>query len=165
MPFGSEGPPPSGAHARQLARRLVERWEGEDAAELRPVFLVALPERDAAAGYLVIGSVPDLALAASYASSLGCTHALVGAYRAAGGARSLEVSLADVASKAAVATVALAAPPGELHRLEPALDSWLAGALGIASRHDGAALPAANEAAYAAVLEAMDDEVNATLLR
>ena len=53
-------------------------------------------------------------------------------------------------------------PEAALHQAEPALAAWLAAALG--AEVPAAPDPAANEPAYAAILEGMDEEVNATLL-
>jgi len=73
VPFGARGRDSgAGAIGRQLARRLVDRF-ADGAAELRPVFLVAIPEEQSDAGYLVFGSTPDAALAASYGRSIDAT--------------------------------------------------------------------------------------------
>ena len=78
VPFGARGSSPrAGAWARQLARRLVDRFAPEPALELRPVFLVAMPEAAAQAGYLVFGSSPDADLAAQYATSVGDRKSVV----------------------------------------------------------------------------------------
>ena len=55
-------------------------------------------------------------------------------------------------------------PPGELAEAEPALAAWLAARLGVEPSVDVTA-PVANEAAYSALLEGLDEELNATLLR
>lgn len=167
VPFGAVAEGPATAHggrwARQIARRLVERSAGIADLELRPVFLVAMPEATADAGYLVFGSTPDAALAADYARSLDATEVLTGTYRETGGARSLDVALVDVGTRREAARFTREIAPGELHRVEPQLLAWLAGALGIAAPADTAPA-AANEEAYAALLEGMDSEVDATLL-
>lgn len=166
VPFGARSSDPrAGAWGRQIARRLVDRFAGHPDLELKPVFLIAMPQDSwsaGGAGYLVFGSTPDPALAAQYGASLGATHALVGVLRAEGPDREIEATLVDVKAKAVLATMKHSIPDAALHQAEPALAAWLAGALG--ADVPAAPDPAANEPAYAAVLEAMDDEVNATLL-
>lgn len=154
-----------GAWARQIARRLVERFAGNEDVELRPVFLVAMPEADDRPGYLVFGSTPDAALAASYGASLGTTHVLVGTYRESGPSRSLDATLVHVARKQEIARLESSIAPSELHLIEPELARWLVTSLGVAAHSDLDAPGAATEEAYAALLEGMDEEVNATLLR
>jgi tetratricopeptide (TPR) repeat protein/TolB-like protein len=164
IPFGARGTTPrAGAWARQLAARLVERFAHNEAVDVRPVFLVAMPEATSEAGYLVFGSSPGADLAAEYGRSLGATYALAGTYREDGGSRRLEATLVDVASAAVRATRSIAIDPGTLATAEPALARWLGRALGVALASDAPA--AANETAYAALLEGMDEEVTATLLR
>jgi len=166
IPFGARGTAPrAGAWARQLAARLVERFAADEAVDVRPVFLVAMPEAASEAGHLVFGSSPDASLAAEYGRSLGATYALTGIYREDGGSRRLEATLVDVASGAVRATRSIAIDTGTLATSEPALARWLARSVGatIASGSDAPA--AANETAYAALLEGMDEEVTATLLR
>jgi tetratricopeptide (TPR) repeat protein/TolB-like protein len=166
IPFGARGTTPrAGAWARQLAARLVERFARDAAVDVRPVFLVAMPEATSDAGYLVFGSSPDAALAAEYGRSLGATYALTGTYREDGGSRRLEATLVDVASGAVRATRSIAIDPGTLATAEPALGRWLARAVGAAGATDADPPAAANETAYAALLEGMDEEVTATLLR
>ena len=160
VPFGAKSDElRTGAWGRQIARRLVERFAGHADLELKPVFLVAMPEDARQAGYLVFGSTPDAALAAQYGASLGATHALVGLL---GDGRRLTVTLVEVGAKRAIASFARAYPEGSLQQAELALAEWLAGELGTSAPAGGA--PAANEPAYLALLEAMDEEVNATLL-
>lgn len=166
VPFGARASDPrAGAWARQLARRLVDRFAAETGFELRPVFLVAMPEASSDAGYLVFGSSPDADLAARYASSLGATHALSATYgEDPSTGRSLELALVDAASQQAQRhTIEVA--PGGLQEAETGAASWLAMALRIAPSVDVTTPAAANEAAYAALLEGMDEEVSATLLR
>ena len=166
VPFGVRAAsPPAGAWARQLARRLVERFSADASVELRPVFLVAMPEKATDAGYLVFGSSPGPDLAAQYAGSLGATHALTATYREDGDARTIEATLVDAATRGVLDTLALPVAPGALARAETELAAWLARALGVTPTSDVATPAAANEPAYAALLEAMDEEVNATLLR
>ena len=161
VPFGARSSDPrAGAWGRQIARRLVDRFAEHPDLELKPVFLVALPETSSDAGYLVFGSTPDPALAAEYGASLGTTHALSGVLMA-NGDRRLEATLVEVASKETIATFAEPLAPGQLPKAETALASWLAASLGTETPASPA-LP--NEAAYAALLEGMDEEVNATLL-
>jgi tetratricopeptide (TPR) repeat protein len=162
VPFGARSADPrAGAWGRQIARRLVDRFADHAALDLKPVFLVAIGDAPSDTGYLVFGSTPDPALAAQYGASLGTTHALVGALRADGADRTLEATLVDVGAKRAIATLAHPIPPGALAEAEPALASWLATAL---ATDAPAAGPQMAEAAYAALLEGMDEEVNATLL-
>ena len=165
IPFGARATSPrAGAWARQIARRLVDRFARDDALDVRPVFLVTVPETKTDASYLVFGSSPDPDLAASYGASLGATHALTGTLYEDAAGRHLGVSLVEVASRAVIASGPLAVSSNELHLLEPALASWLVTTLGLIST---AALgtAAANEIAYAALLEGMDEEVSETLLR
>jgi tetratricopeptide (TPR) repeat protein len=166
IPFGARGTTPrAGAWARQLAARLVQRFAHDDALEVRPVFLVAMPEATSDAGYLVFGSSPEPGLAAEYARSLDAPFALTGTYREDGGSRRLEVTLVDVANGTARATRSIAIDPGTLATAEPALARWLVRALGVTASAASDPAAAANEAAYAALLEGMDEEVTATLLR
>src|SRR5688500_11600667 len=82
IPFGARGTTArAGAWARQLAARLVERFARDEAVDVRPVFLVAMPEATSDAGYLVFGSSPAADLAAEYGRSLGAAYALTGTYR------------------------------------------------------------------------------------
>jgi tetratricopeptide (TPR) repeat protein len=162
VPFGARSPDPrAGAWGRQIARRLVDTFADHPALELKPVFLVAMGEQPSDMGYLVFGSTPDPALAAQYGASLGTSHALVGVLRADGADRALEVTLVDVAGKRTMATLAHPIGPDALAAAEPALARWLATAL---DTDLPTMSPAMAEAAYAALLEGMDEEVNATLL-
>ncbi|MBM4435304.1 MAG: hypothetical protein FJ028_09460, partial [Chloroflexi bacterium] len=147
-----------GRWARQLASRLVDRFAGEAGIEVRPVFLVAMPERTSEAGYLVFGSTPDTELAAQYARSLGATHALTGTFRERASSARLEASLIDAAGGAAAAFGRDIAE-GELHLVEPALASWLAVTLGVTPARDLAAPATASSQAYEALLAGMDAEV------
>jgi len=166
IPFGARGTTPrAGAWARQLAARLVERFARDETVDVRPVFLVAMPEATSEAGYLVFGSSPDAGLAAEYGRSLGATYALTGIYREDGGSRRLEVTLVDVGGGIARATRSISIDPGTLGTAEPALARWLARAVGGAVASVSDVPVAANETAYVALLEGMDQEVAATLLR
>jgi tetratricopeptide (TPR) repeat protein/TolB-like protein len=166
IPFGARGTTPrAGAWARQLAARLVERFARDETVDVRPVFLIAMPEATSEAGYLVFGSSPDVGLAVEYGRSLGATYALTGIYREDGGSRRLEVTLVDVGSGAVRATRSITIEPGTLATAEPALARWLARAVGIPPATGSDAPAGANESAYAALLEGMDEEVTATLLR
>lgn len=166
IPFGARGSTPrAGAWARQLAARLVERFANDEAVDVRPVFLVAMTEAASETGYLVFGSSPDADLAADYGRSLGATFALTGTYREDGGSRRLEVTLVDVASGTVRATRSIAIDAGTLATAEPALARWLARAVDATVAAGADAPAAANETAYAALLEGMDEEVTATLLR
>jgi tetratricopeptide (TPR) repeat protein/TolB-like protein len=162
VPFGARSTDPrAGAWGRQIARRLVDRFADHPSLELKPVFLVAMPEAASDAGYLVFGSTPDPALAAQYGASLGATLVLVGLLRADGDGRALEATLVDVTTASGIATLSQPIGPGTLPEVEPALAAWLAGALSAKPPPSQAPL---TEAAYAALLEGMDEEVNATLL-
>lgn len=154
-----------GRWARQLARRLVDRFAGETALEVKPVFLVAMPETTADAGYLVFGSTPDAALASEYARSLGATHALTGTYREGADAGRLDATLVEAEAARVVASFARDVAEGELHLVEPALAAWLAAALGVTTAQDLSAPATASSQAYEALLVGMDAEVDATLLR
>jgi Tfp pilus assembly protein PilF len=166
VPFGAQGrDAQAGIIGRQVARRLVERFADDPGVELRPVFLVAMPEAKSDSGYLVFGSTPDPDLAARYGESLGTTHALTGLYREDEGSRAFSVTLVDVARRRAIASHELAVAEGELHRAEPALATWLAAELGVPAPPGLDQPETANEAAYRALLGGLEEEVNATLLR
>ncbi|MDO8506382.1 MAG: tetratricopeptide repeat protein, partial [Candidatus Limnocylindria bacterium] len=143
----------------------VDRFERETALDVRPVFLVAMPEASGDAGYLVFGSSPEPDLAAQYAASLGATHALSATYREEKDGRALDLALVDATTGAVQAKRSLDIAPEGLQRAEPELAAWLVAALNVTPSSDLATPAAANEAAYSALLEAMDEEVNATLLR
>lgn len=151
----------------------MERFAAEPAVELRPVFLVTVPGAGEGVGtgaatepgYLIFGSTPDPALAAEYARSLEAAHALTGTYHEGAADRRLNVALVDAATASVVATSEHVIPDNELHLAEGHLASWLASALGIVASGDLGAIAVANEDAYAALLEAMDAEVDVTLLR
>lgn len=164
VPFGAKGRDTrAGGIGRQVARRLVERFADDPNIELRPVFLVAMPETKSDAGYLVFGSTPDPDLAARYGETLGTSHALTGLYREDEKGRTFAVTLVDVKSRRVAAERELAVASGELNRAEPALAAWLAGALGIpAPRVEP---ETANEPSYLAFLAGLEDETDATLLR
>ncbi len=165
VPFGARGATPlAGAWGRQIARRLVDRLAGDPGFDLRPVFLIAMPEAATDAGYLVFGSTPGPELAAGYAASLGTTHALTGLLRDGPDGRGIEATLIAVVTKAVIGRFERPLPPGELAAAEPALAAWLADLLGVHPSVD-VTTPVSNEAAYAALLEGLDLEVNATLLR
>jgi len=162
VPFGARAASPrAGAWARQIARRLVER--SSDTLELRPVFLVAMPEETTGEGHLIFGSTPPPDLAAQYGASLGASHVLVGTYRESSDARSLEARLVAVADETVAAERTFAVARGELQHLEDELASWVADAVGAPAPPARTIL--ATEDAYAALLEGMDEEVNAALLR
>ena len=166
VPFGAKGRDRrAGVIGRQLARRLVERFADHADLDVRPVFLVAMPETKQDAGYLVFGSTPDAALAASYAETLGAAYALTGLYREDDSGRWLEVTLVGVGDRRAIAEAKMAIAAGELHRAEPALAAWVASNAGGSAGPRSEAPELANEPAYLAFLEGLDEEVNATLLR
>ncbi|HEV2251201.1 MAG TPA: tetratricopeptide repeat protein [Candidatus Limnocylindria bacterium] len=162
VPFGARSADPrAGAWGRQIARRLVDRFADHASLELKPVFLVAMADAPSDAGYLVFGSTPEPSLAAQYGASLGTSHALVGVLRADGAERAIEATLVDVAAKTGVATLAHPIPAGALAGAEAALAAWLSAALQVDVPPEPAAMA---EPAYAALLEGLDEEVNATLL-
>lgn len=164
VPFGAKGRDAhAGGTGRQVARRLVERFADDPNIELRPVFLVAMPEAKSDAGYLVFGSTPDADLASRYGQSLGTTHTLTGLYREDEKGRAFTVTLVHVKSRSVAAERELAIAPDELHRAEPALAVWLADALGVPA--PGLAPETANEPSYVALLAGLEDETDATLLR
>jgi tetratricopeptide (TPR) repeat protein len=170
VPFGAVVEDPgakerAGRWARQIARRLVERFGGEAGIDLRPVFLVAMPGSEADAGYLVFGSTPDPKLAAEYGRGLGASHALSGTYREHAGGRRLEAALVDAASERVLASFERDIEPEELHLVEPALAVWLAETLAVRTERDLTIPASAGEGSYAPLLAAMDAEVDATLLR
>lgn len=161
MPFGTSGMPreSAGAIARQLAGRLVERLAAETAVELRPVLVVGVADRSPDEAYVVLSSAPDADFGAQMGASLECTHTLMGAFRDDAD-RALEVSLIDTHAKRPVREEVLPARAGALHLLEPALAAWLAHALGLELADRGAPA-AANEPAYAELLQGMDVDVSA----
>ena len=164
VPFGANGrDPKAGGIGRQVARRLVERFADDPNVELRPVFLVAMPETQSDAGYLVFGSTPDADLAARYGESLGTTHALTGLYRDDEKGRAFAVTLVDVKSRGVRAEREFAVAADELHRAEPALAAWVAEALGVPA--PGLEPETSNEPAYQMLLAGLEDETDATLLR
>ena len=164
VPFGAKGRDTrAGGIGRQVARRLVERFADDPNVELRPVFLVAMPETRADAGYLVFGSTPDADLAAQYGESLGTTHTLTGLYREDEKGRAFAAKLVDVKSRRVAAERELAVAPDELHRAEPELAGWLAEALGVPA--PALEPETANEPSYQAFLAGLEEETNATLLR
>src|SRR5438094_426070 len=168
VPFGTRAPDARrGAWARQIARRLVERLPADETIELRPVCVVTMPTEGSGEGHLILGSTPGPDLAAQYGASLGATHAVVGMYVESEGERRVEASLIDVATRAKIEDRAFVIASGHLHLVENEIGEWIAEASGArASREPQYLAPAvANEKAYAALLEAMDEEVNATLLR
>jgi Tfp pilus assembly protein PilF len=164
VPFGAKGKDAkAGSIGRQVARRLVERFADDPNIELRPVFLVAMPEKKSDAGYLVFGSTPDADLAAQYGESLGTTHALTGLYREDEAGRAFVVKLIKVKDRSVAAERELGVTPDELHLAEPALATWLAETLGVAA--PGIKPETASEPAYQALLAGLEEETNATLLR
>ena len=166
VPFGAKGRDPSaGVVGRQVARRLVERFADDPSIEVRPVFLVTMPEERTHAGYLVFGSTPDADLAAQYGASLGTTHTLTGLFRDGEGGRAFHVTLVDVSARRGVAHRELAVIAGELQVAEPQLATWIVTELGVPAR-EGLDVPeTANERAYVALLGGLEEETNATLLR
>jgi Tfp pilus assembly protein PilF len=163
VPFGAKGrDAKAGGIGRQVARRLVERFADDQNIELRPVFLVALPESKSDAGYFVFGSTPDADLAARYGESLGTTHTLTGLYRDDEQGRAFATTLVEVKTRGVTAERELTVGPDELHRAEPALAAWLADALGVPA--PALEPETANEPSYRALLAGLEEETNATLL-
>ncbi|HEY6958703.1 MAG TPA: tetratricopeptide repeat protein [Candidatus Limnocylindria bacterium] len=164
VPFGARSSDPrAGAWARQLARRLVDRVGAEAALDLRPVFLVAMPEGSAGEGHLILGSTPPPDLAAQYGASLGATRTLVGTYVEGPTGTRIDASLVDVTTKRVMSERSFAIAAGTLHGAERELVAWIAAAVAVSAPESTD--PVANDDAYTALLEAMDQEVNATLLR
>ncbi|OLC09994.1 MAG: hypothetical protein AUH39_03220 [Chloroflexi bacterium 13_1_40CM_67_9] len=164
VPFGARGRElKAGGIGRQVARRLVERFADDPNIELRPVFLVAMPETKSDAGYLVFGSTPDADLAARYGESLGTTHTLTGLYRDDENGRAFAATLVDVKKRSVAAEHEFVVAPNELHLAEPALATWLADALGVPAPE--LAPETANEPSYQALLAGLEEETDATLLR
>jgi Tfp pilus assembly protein PilF len=164
IPFGAKGrDAKAGGIGRQVARRLVERFADHPNIDLRPVFLVAMPEKKSDAGYLVFGSTPDADLAARYGESLGATQALTGLYRDDESGRSFALKLIDVKTRAIAGERVLAVAPADLHQAEPELAAWLAGVLGVPA--PGVAPETSNEPSYQAFLAGLEKETDATLLR
>jgi Tfp pilus assembly protein PilF len=163
VPFGAKGrDAKAGGIGRQVARRLVERFADDQNIELRPVFLVALPESKSDAGYFVFGSTPDADLAARYGESLGTTHTLTGLYRDDEKGRAFAATLVEVKTRGVTAERELTVGPDELHRAEPALAAWLADALGVPA--PALEPETVNEPSYQALLAGLEEETNATLL-
>jgi Tfp pilus assembly protein PilF len=164
VPFGAKSrDAKAGGIGRQVARRLVERFADHPNVELKPVFLVAMPETTRDAGYLVFGSTPDVDLAARYGESLGTTHALTGLYREDEKGRAFVATLVDVKERSVTAEREFPVPPDELHRAEPGLAVWLAEALAVPP--PALEPETANEPAYEALVAGLEDETDATLLR
>jgi len=164
IPFGAKGrDAKAGGIGRQVARRLVERFADDPNLELRPVFLVAIPETRSDEGYFVFGSTPAPDLAARYGESLGTTHALTGAYREDEKGRAFAVTLVDVKARRVAAERALVVAPDELHLAEPALAAWLAEVLRVPP--PGVEPETANEPSYRGLLAGLENETDATLLR
>jgi Tfp pilus assembly protein PilF/TolB-like protein len=167
VPFGARGASPrSGAWARQLARRLVDRFAADASLELRPVFLVAMPEEATGEGHLIFGSTPPPDLAAQYGGSVGASHVLTGTYAENDGRRTIDLQLIDVATRTVASRHQQTIAIGALHLVEEEVAAWLERTIRVRPLTAPPGEPAiANEEAYAALLEAMEEEVNATLLR
>ena len=164
VPFGARGrDAKAGGIGRQVARRLVERFADDPNVQLKPVFLVAMPETKSDAGYLVFGSTPDADLAARYGESLGTTHALTGLYREDERGRAFIATLVDVKDRSVTAERELAVAPDRLQLAEPALAAWLAEALGVPA--PDLEPETGNEPSYQALLSGLENETDATLLR
>src|SRR5947209_6801741 len=118
VPFGARGTPRTGAWARQIARRLVERSPADAELQLRPVFLVAMAEETSGEGHLIFGSTPTPELAAQYGASLGAARVVAGTYREDEDERTLDLFAVDVATGATRGEQRFVVPPGELHLLE-----------------------------------------------
>src|SRR2546428_3184958 len=131
IPFGARAlatapgaPSRAGAWARQIARRLVERGRGDETLELRPVFLVAMPEETTGEGHLIFGSAPPPDLAAQYGASLGASHVVTGTYDERAGRR-LTVRIVDVATHGVLAERGFGIAAGQLHRVEGDVGAWI----------------------------------------
>lgn len=164
VPFGARAASPrAGAWARQLARRLVERFAGDEGLELRPVFLVAMSEETSGEGHLIFGSTPTPDLAAQYGASLSAAFVVIGTYDETAEPHEIRLQLIDVATKSPASEHAQAVAAADLHLLEIEIATWLRRALGRPPVDERPVT--ANADAYAALLEGMDEEVNAMLLR
>ena len=167
IPFGARGTTPrAGAWARQLAARLVERFARDETVDVRPVFLVAMPEATSEAGYLVFGSSPGRRPRRRVRPVARARRTRSPARTARTVARAASrPTLVDVGSGTVRATTVHRDRSRDA-RYRRARAGAMAGARG--GSGDGRSLDApaaANETAYAALLEGMDEEVTATLLR
>lgn len=164
IPFGArEADTTAAAVARQLARRIVERFERSALVDARPVYLVAVGE--GGGGALVFGSAPDAKLAAEYARGVSATHALHGALEG----DLLRASLVNAADGAPVAALDTPLGEGDLVYAEGRLATAVAQALGVQMTEEvagrlGAPLTERPEA-YRAFLVGMDLEMAAGVLR
>lgn len=166
MPFGSRDPGDvAAATARQLARRVVERFERSALLVAKPVFLVALSDERTGSGMLVFGSSPDASLAAQYARGLDATHALFGVVERQG----LRASVVRAADATEVAQLEVPVDEKALPAAEGALALRVAEALGVQLGDEARGrlgTPVTDDAlAYRSLLVAMDLEMTATVLR
>ncbi|TMD61206.1 MAG: tetratricopeptide repeat protein [Chloroflexi bacterium] len=165
IPFGARNADSvSAAVARQLARRVVDRFERSGVLEAKPVYLVAVDEQGGA-GAVVFGSVPEAKLASEYATGVSATHALFGSLegevvrtqlvRASDAAvvDTGETSVGDARLPYAEGEIALAAA----RALRAPLNDEAIGRLRIPLTPD--------PQAYRSFLVAMDLEMTATVLR
>ena len=165
IPFGARGSADltSAAVARQLARRVVERFERSALVEAKPVYVVAVSEEGG--GAVVFGSAPDAKLAAEYARGVAATHALFGGVEG----ETLRVQLASAADAAVIANAAVSIADPDLVYAEGRIAMAVASALGLAATEEvlgRLAAPLTQDAqAYRAFLIGMDLEMAATTLR
>lgn len=164
MPFGARpADERTGAIARQIARRVVQRFESSGLLSAKPVFLVAMSE-EGASGVLVFGSAPDAKLAAEYARGLGASHALFGALEET----ALRTTLVRAADAGEVARLETPAEDRALPFAEGALAIAVTKALGVTlsdedlGRLGGA--PTTDADAYRTFLLGLDAEMEATVL-
>jgi Tfp pilus assembly protein PilF len=165
VPFGTrDADPATAAIARQLARRVVERFERGGPLEAKPVFLVAMSD-GAASGVLVLGSTPDAKLAAEYARGLGATHALFGIASAS----TLRATLVDAADGREIDAFDVPVDPDSLPQAEGALAAAVARALGEARSEEVAGRlaepPTSSADGYRSLLLGMDFELTAGVLQ
>ncbi len=151
----------NGAAARQIARRVVQRFETSGVLAAKPVFLVALSEES---GVLVFGSTPDAALAAEYARGVDATHALFGILEG----DALRTTLVRASDASEVGRFDVSVADRALPEAEGALAIAVARALGVSLSDEqlgslGMA-PTADADAYRAFLLGLEAEVASTIL-
>ena len=166
VPFGArEEDERTSAIARQLARRVVDRFERSAVLEAKPVFLVAMSDREGKSGVLVFGSAPDAKLAAEYARGIGATHALFGA--AEGDVLRTTLVASPDARKLGRFVTPLAGDA--ITRADATLAVDVARALDVALSEEAHGRlvmpPTADAESYRALLVGMDLEMAATVLR
>lgn len=165
VPFGARpSGEPQGAVARQIARRVVQRFESTGLLRAEPVYLVAVGH-GGDGGVLVFGSAPDASLAAQYARGLGATHALFGVLE---DGKTLRTSLVKAADASEVARFETPVDDGALPLAEGALAIAVARALGVRLSDEDAgrlgAPPTEDPEAYRSFVLGMEAEMAATVL-